>query len=122
MNLGTFTKHENGTLSGTVTTLLSSFGIEYRPVENKTGNAPDYRLYRQGTDVEVGFARHQFGKNSGKEYLDTMIDTPELPAPIWPALVKEEDGSYVMKWSRPRRKKRGKGQDAQTTFKAAASF
>ena len=99
MNLGTFTKHENGNIAGTVTTLLTSFDIEYRPIE-KVGNGPDFRVYRQGTEVEVGFARHQFGAQSGKAYLNTLIDSPDLPSGIWAALVREEDGSYVLKWSR----------------------
>ena len=58
MNLGTFTKHENGTISGTATTLLNSFDIEYRPIEEKVGNSPDFRLYRSGTDVEVDLAKN----------------------------------------------------------------
>ena len=43
MNLGTFTKHENGNIAGSVTTLLTSFDIEYRPIE-KVGNGPDFRV------------------------------------------------------------------------------
>ena len=40
MNLGTFTKDENGVITGTATTLLSSFEIEYVPTTEKKGNAP----------------------------------------------------------------------------------
>ncbi|WP_340150658.1 DUF736 family protein [uncultured Sneathiella sp.] len=122
MNLGTFTKHENGTISGTATTLLNSFDIEYRPIEEKVGNSPDFRLYRSGTDVEVGFARHEFGKKSGKAYLNTMIDTPELSKAIWGALVKEEDGSYQLKWSRSRPKKNGVSQNGSADTSSAGSF
>lgn len=105
MELGTFTKHENGTITGTATTLLSSFELDFRPVE-KVGNGPDFRVYRKDTEIEVGFAHHRFGEKSGKSYLNTLIDTPELSRAIWAALVKEADGSYVLKWNRPNPKKK----------------
>lgn len=117
MNLGIFTKDETGTFSGTVTTLLNSFEIEYRPIE-KVGNGPDFRVYRLGTDIEVGFASHELGQRSGKAYLNTLIDTPEFPRGTWCALVREEDDSYVLKWNRPRRSKAnaGAGQSEPSDF------
>jgi len=122
MNLGTFTKNENGTITGTATTLISSFDLEYRPIEEKVGNSPDFRLYRKGTDIEVGFARHEFGKKSGKAYLNTLIDTPELAKAIWAALVKEEDGSYQLKWSRSRPAKKSASQNGSADTGSAANF
>ena len=125
MNLGTFTKDENGVITGTATTLLSSFEIEYVPTTEKKGNAPDFRVYRRGTEIEIGFATHEVGTNSGKEYLNTLIDTPEWPKAIWAALVKEEDGTYVLKWSRPRPKKnakKGAERDAEAQSAAASAF
>jgi uncharacterized protein (DUF736 family) len=102
MELGTFTKDQNGVIAGTVTTLTTSFDIEYRKVE-QVGNGPDYRVYRRGSDVEVGFARTKFGGRTGKPYLNTLIDTPEFAQGIWLALVQEEETRFVMKWSRPRK-------------------
>ncbi len=123
MELGIFTKDENGVIGGTATTLLSSFDIEFRPIEEKIGNSPDFRLYRKGTDVEVGFARHELGKNSGKAYLNTMIDTPEIAKAIWAALVREEDGSYILKWSRPLPAKRKSATNGASKLeKNAQSF
>lgn len=101
MELGTFTKDQNGNIAGTVTTLLTSFEIEYRKIE-KVGNGPDYRVYRRGTDIEVGFARAKFGGTTGKHYLNTLIDTPELTQGIWLALVQDSEDSFTMKWSRKR--------------------
>lgn len=122
MNLGPFTKHENGTFTGTGTTLLNSFELEIRPIE-VVGNGPEFRIYRLGTEIEVGFARHEFGKKSGKAYLNMLIDTPELPQGIWTALVREEDGSYQLKWSRPRKgRKTADAQDGALQSEAAASF
>ena len=122
MNLGTFKKQTNGTITGTATTLVSSFDLEYRPVEHKIGNAADFRIYRAGTDIEVGFARHSVGEQSGKEYLNSLIDTPEFANGVWAALVKEEDGNYVLKWSRPvPRKKSANGNEAED-MSAAANF
>lgn len=120
MNLGTFTKHKNGTFTGTATTLLSSFDLELRPVEEKVGESPDFRIYRQGTESEVGFARVKFSERTGKSYLNTLIDTPEFAKAIWAALVKEDDDSYVLKWTRPRRSKKSKADTGET--KAAGEF
>ena len=122
MNLGTFTKQENGALIGTATTLTSSFDLEVRPIE-VVGNSPEFRVYRQGTEVEVGFARHEFGKKSGKPYLNMLIDTPEFPQAIWTALVREEDGSYQLKWSRPRKgRKNQPAANGQLQSEAASTF
>ncbi|MEO1194236.1 MAG: DUF736 family protein [Pseudomonadota bacterium] len=119
MNLGTFTKHENGTFTGTATTLMNSYELEYRPIE-KVGEGPDFRVYRKGTDIEVGFARAAFGEKSGKAYLNTLIDTPELAKGVWMALVREDDETYVLKWSRP--KPKATGQNGEVNGKTAADF
>ncbi len=122
MNLGTFTKQENGALIGTATTLTSSFDLEVRPIE-VVGNGPEFRVYRHGTEVEVGFARHEFGKKSGKPYLNMLIDTPEFPQAIWTALVREEDGSYQLKWSRPRKGRKSQpAANGQLQGEAASTF
>ncbi|MEM7528436.1 MAG: DUF736 family protein [Pseudomonadota bacterium] len=122
MNLGTFTKHETGIITGTALTLINRFELEIRPIE-VVGNGPEFRIYRQGTELEVGFARHEYGKRSGKAYLNMLIDTPELPQGVWMALVLEEDGSYQLKWSRPRKgRQRADAQDAALRSEAAASF
>ena len=110
MELGTFTRHEDGTFSGTATTLLSSFDLEYRPIE-KVGNGPDFRVYRLGTEIEVGAAWIEVGNFSKKEYLSTLVDTPEFANGAWMALVTEEDGSYVLKWSRPNPNRKRAGQN-----------
>ena len=120
MELGTFTKHDDGRFTGTAKTLLGSFDLEYKPVE-KVGNGPNYRVYVLDTDIEVGAAWTEFGEYSKKQYLDTKIDSPELPAPIWCALVAEEDGTFVLKWSRPEPKKKrggnnGSAENASTAF------
>jgi len=119
MNLGTFTKDENGVLSGTAATLTLSFDLDVRPIE-QVGGGPQFRVYRRGTDIEVGFARQEFGKRSGKSYLNMLIDSPEFPQAIWTALVREEDGSYQLKWSRPRRSRKAANGPLQA--EAAANF
>ena len=118
MELGTFTKNENGNLTGTVTTLLTSFEIEYRPIE-KVGNGPDYRVYRKGTDVDVGIARTAYSKRNGKRYLNTMIDTPEFPSSLWMALVEEDENTFIMKWNRSRKKSTDKASNSNDPAKNA---
>ena len=121
MNLGTFIKsEETGIIAGTMTTLLTSVDIEYRPIPRE-GNGPDYRIFVAGTEVEVGAAWLEEGKNSGKLYLDSRLDSPELESPLYPALVKEEDGTYVLKWTRPK-KKNGNGNDEADDRPPASGF
>ncbi len=120
MELGNFTKTENGNITGTVTTLLTSFEIEYRKIE-KTGNGPDYRVYRKGTDIEVGMAQIKYGGHTGKQYLNTLIDTPEFAQGMWLALVQESETSFIMHWSRPRKKSGSKPTNANAPAQNTAS-
>lgn len=120
MELGTFRKDEAGIISGTVQTLLNSFEIEYRKIE-KVENGPDYRIYRKGTDTEVGMARIKYGEHSGKEYLNSLIDTPEFAQGIWTALIPEDETTFVMKWSRPRKKSGPKTDNADSQGQAEAN-
>lgn len=110
MELGTFTKHDDGRFTGTARTLLGSFDLEYKPVE-KAGNGPDYRVYVLDTDIEVGVAWIEVGNFSQKEYLSTLIDTPEFARSVWMALVTEEGGTFVLKWSRPNPRKKRAGDN-----------
>lgn len=120
MELGTFTKNKNDNLTGTVTTLLTSFEIEYRKIE-KVGDGPDYRVYRKDTDIEVGMARIAYSKRNGKQYLNTLVDTPEFTQGLWLALVQEDDTTFVMKWTRSRKKTTGKANNANAPAKAVKS-
>lgn len=120
MELGNFTKHENGNIAGTVTTLLTSFDLEFREI-GKVGNGPDYRVYRLGTNIEVGMAHIKYGGHSGKQYLNTLIDTPEFSRGLWLALVQEEDNRYVMKWSRPRKGNQAKPSQGSPSEATAAN-
>lgn len=120
MELGTFTKNETGNLTGTVTTLLTSFEIEYRKIE-KVGDGPDYRVYRKGTDIEVGMARIAYSQRNGKQYLNTLIDTPEFTQGLWLALVQEDETTFIMKWNRPRKKASRKTSNSNAPAQNAKS-
>ena len=45
ITLGTFSKQDNGTYTGTLRTLNVSAAISIVPVDKHSDNAPDYRVY-----------------------------------------------------------------------------
>jgi uncharacterized protein (DUF736 family) len=95
MNIGLFSKKEDGTLFGQ----LPSIGLKdvsFEPVTQK-GNGPDYRVTLEG--AELGAA---WKKTSGKgiEYLSVQIDSPAFPAPINFAVFGRKDGTHVADWNR----------------------
>ena len=64
ITLGTFSKQENGTFTGTLRTLNVSAAISIVPVDKHADNAPDYRVYA-GQRYEVGAGWSQVAKTSG---------------------------------------------------------
>jgi len=53
ITLGTFTRQDNGTFTGTLKTLNVTAALSIVPVDKRSDNAPDYRVYA-GQRYEVG--------------------------------------------------------------------
>jgi uncharacterized protein (DUF736 family) len=81
ITLGTFTKQENGTFTGTLRTLNVTAAISIAPVDKHSDNAPDYRVYA-GQRYEVGAGWSQIAKSSGETYVNLKIAAPEF-GPTW---------------------------------------
>ena len=98
--IGTFTKSEDGSLSGSIKTLsLNVKTAQFRPVEKDNDKAPDYRIFAGST--EFGAAWKKTARDSDREYLSVKLDDPSFPAPIYASLVKGEgDDSFNLIWSR----------------------
>jgi uncharacterized protein (DUF736 family) len=96
MNIGTFTKTEEG-YSGTIRTLALNVKAKLVPAEKKSDNSPDFRIL--AGSHEIGAAWQKVSKED-RPYLSTVLDDPSFPAPIYPRLVEGQDGAYELIWSR----------------------
>ncbi|HTT80788.1 MAG TPA: DUF736 domain-containing protein [Stellaceae bacterium] len=103
ITLGTFTKQDNGTFTGTLKTLNVTAAISIVPVDKRSDNAPDFRVYA-GSRYEVGAGWSQVAKTSGETYVNLKIAAPEF-GPNWVRcrLVKlenpaEDGATHIALW------------------------
>ncbi|EGY02469.1 hypothetical protein AZA_87079 [Nitrospirillum viridazoti Y2] len=83
ITLGTFTKLDDASLTGTFQTLNSSTSLTIVPVQKLSEHAPDHRIYAgNGRRYEVGAGWSQVAKTSGETYLNLKIGAPEF-GPNW---------------------------------------
>ena len=95
--IGTFAKHEDGSISGAIKTLtLNVKAAQLRTVDKETENAPDYRIFAGGT--EFGAAWKKISREN-RDYLSVKLDDSSFPAPIYANLVDADEG-YSLVWSR----------------------
>ena len=98
--IGTFTKSDDGSYSGSIKTLsLNVRQAELRPVEKASKNAPDFRIFANGT--EFGAAWKKTSRDTNRDYISVKLDDHSLPGPIYANLVDADDG-YSLVWSRNR--------------------
>src|SRR5580693_1556557 len=77
--LGTFTKMDDGVFTGTFETLAYTGPLAIAPVDKKSDDAPDHRVFagpRQRYEVGAGWS--QIAKSSGETYLSLKIAAPEF--------------------------------------------
>ena len=103
MIIGTFTKNEDGVFEGEINTLLFSVDVRIEEIEKTGENAPDYRVFRNDNNCEVGAGWKKVSRKNNT-YVSTLVDDPSLAQPLWAALTKRDDGGYDLMWSRPRPK------------------
>jgi len=77
ITLGTFTKLEDGSFTGTLKTLNVTAALTIVPTDKISDNAPDHRVYA-GPRYEVGAGWSQVAKSSGETYLNLKIGAPEF--------------------------------------------
>jgi len=103
ITLGTFSKQDNGTFTGTLKTLNITAALSIVPVDKNSDNAPDHRVYA-GPRYEVGAGWSQVAKSSGETYVNLKIGAPEF-GPNWVRcrLVKlenpaEDGATHIALW------------------------
>jgi uncharacterized protein (DUF736 family) len=96
--IGTFTRDETGTYTGTIKTLTLNVKASIKPCNRDSDKAPDHRV--TGTGVEFGAGWSKSARETGAQYLSLKLDDPSFPAPIYASLVQGDNGEHKLIWSR----------------------
>lgn len=97
--IGSFTRDESGTYTGTVCTSVLKFKATMKPSPKDNDKAPDYRISSaNGADIGAGWTKA--ARETGAEYLSVKLDDPAFPAPIYATLVQGDRGEHKLIWSR----------------------
>jgi uncharacterized protein (DUF736 family) len=94
--IGTFTRAEDGSFTGTIKTLSLNIKARFLPAEKTNEKAPDLRVL--AGNVEIGAAWQRTSKEN-TVYHSVKLDDPSFSAPIYANLVTVDDG-YALVWSR----------------------
>ena len=95
--IGTFTRAEDGSYSGTIKTLSLNIKARFIPAESSQNEkAPTLRV--MAGNVEIGAAWQRTSKENSV-YHSVKLDAPSFPAPIFANLVAV-DQVYALVWSR----------------------
>ena len=95
--IGTFTRAEDGSYTGTIKTLSLNIKARFIPAESSQNEkAPALRV--MSGNVEIGAAWQRTSKEN-TVYHSVKLDDPSFPAPIFANLVTVDDG-YALVWSR----------------------
>jgi uncharacterized protein (DUF736 family) len=96
--IGTFTRDDTGTFTGTIRTLTLNAKATIKPAQKDNDKAPDYRVTAAGGDeFGAGWSKHS---REDRPYVSVKLDDPSLPAPIYATLVEGDGGSHNLIWSR----------------------
>jgi uncharacterized protein (DUF736 family) len=95
--IGTFTRAEDGSYTGTIKTLSLNIKARFLPVET-SGNEKTPNLRVMVGIVEIGAAWRRTSKDN-TVYHSVKLDDPSFSAPIYANLVAIDDG-YALVWSR----------------------
>jgi uncharacterized protein (DUF736 family) len=95
--IGTFTRAEDCSYTGTIKTLSLNIKARLLPAEHSENEkAPNLRVL--AGNVEIGAAWQRTSKDN-TVYHSVKLDDPSFPAPIYANLVAADDG-YALVWSR----------------------
>ena len=101
-NIGTFTKAEDGTLSGFIKTLQLNTKAKFSPLDASSNGGPDFRIF--AGNVEIGAAWKRVSQQD-RPYISVKLDDPSLPAPIYASLHEDDEpGQFSMIWTCPQAK------------------
>jgi len=93
--IGSFTRSNDGTYTGTIKTLAIDAKARIVPSDpaSTSDKAPDLRV------VEIGAAWRRTSKDN-RSYHSVKLDDPSFTAPIYANLFEGDDGECALIWSR----------------------
>ena len=101
-SIGHFTKTGED-FEGTIVTLTINRCVRFVSESGRTNEkSPSHRVFAGEGGGEIGAAWPQ-RTNDDRPYLSVKLDDPSFTAPVSASLFENEDGSYSLYWSRPRR-------------------
>ena len=97
--IGSFTRGNDGTFTGTIKTLAIDAKARLIPSDpaSTSDKAPDLRVVVSG--VEIGAALRRTSKEN-RTYHSVKLDDPSFNAPIYANLFEGENGEFALIWSR----------------------
>jgi uncharacterized protein (DUF736 family) len=97
--IGTFTKAQDGSFTGTLQTLTINAKLKLSPVEVTKQNAPSHRIFAGSR--QIGAVWEKTSKEQ-RTYYSVKIEDPSLPGALFANLVATEKANvYNLVWSRP---------------------
>lgn len=98
-NLGTFTKAEDGSFTGTLRTLTLNAKVKIIPVSGGKENAPTHRIF--AGEFEIGAAWTKTSQEQ-RTYYSVKIDDPSFAAPLFATLSgTDTPNGFALIWNRP---------------------
>lgn len=97
--IGTFKRTDKG-FDGTIKTLTLNVKAQLQQQTPGNDKAPNYRVFAGSVELGAGWTKRS---QSGADYVAVRLDDPSFPAPVFANLV-EQDGNWVLIWSRPARR------------------
>jgi len=96
--IGTFTRAEDGSYTGTIKTLSLNIKARLLPAEpSENEKAPNLRV--MSGNVEIGAAWQRTSKDN-TVYHSVKLDDPSFQAPVYATLVQGEKAEHKLIWSR----------------------
>ena len=96
--IGTFTRNDDGSFTGTIRTLNINTKATIKPVAKDSERAPDYRVAANGVELGAGWSKA--AKDSGAEYVSVKLDDPSFTGPVYATLVQGDGSEHKLIWSR----------------------
>lgn len=97
--IGTFTRDETGTYTGTIRTFTVSVNATIKPVAKDSEKAPDFLVVANGYVAGAGWRKVGRG-DAGTEYISVKLDDVSFSAAVYATLVQGDKGEHKLIWSR----------------------
>jgi uncharacterized protein (DUF736 family) len=97
--IGTFTRDETGTYTGTIKTLTINAKAIIKAVAKDSEKAPDFLVITNGYVAGAGWRKVARG-DAGTEYVSLKLDDIAFNAAVYATLVQGDKGEHKLIWSR----------------------